>query len=248
MELLEHNFVEALTYQFKALKECDPVHLETFTNGISMEDLAEDSKSIDILQENSKLFEKHLERNLVETMIESVKKQKVKMPVSKSLDSFQVIEEELHTFDDQGGSEELFEDSKYDGVSVEMTLEESLEHDNKEGKESPLSSIENSISREEVDNDDSSCTNYDRLLNGKGTCADGNALSQHDLTVMKHAVNIVDFYLYEVEGDAYTSTYEISATAINFWVENKFPIEELEKVFCKYMKKIYYSLGLLLYG
>ncbi|XP_031777146.1 uncharacterized protein LOC100677930 isoform X2 [Nasonia vitripennis] len=249
LELLEHNFVESLVYQFKALKECDPANMETFSNGLSTESLAEDAKGNDVLQENNKLFEKHMERNLVDTLMESVKRQKMKMPVSKSLDSFQVIEQELHTFDCQGGSEEMFEDSKYEGMSIEMALED----DNKEDRSSPLSSAENSISREEADNENSLCTNYNKMslnnsMEARSQCANGNALSRQELLVMRHAVNIVDFYLYEVEEDAYVPTYEIAATAINFWVENKFAIEELEKVFDKYIKKVFYALGLLLFG
>ncbi|XP_011499761.1 PREDICTED: uncharacterized protein LOC105363708 [Ceratosolen solmsi marchali] len=255
IELLEHNFVEALTYQFKALKECDLTSLESSSNVNSYaENSSENLKDNNsILQENSKLFEKHVEQNLVDTMIESVEKQKIKMPGSKSLDSFQTIEQELHTFDCQGGSEDLFDDCKYENMSLDMTAQETLQNNNKENRESPLSSLENSISQEDTYNDNSLLTNYNALdFNQSSTAnskrAKGFTLNNQELIMMQQAVNIVDFYLYEIEEDAYVPVYEMSAICVNFWLENKFPIEELEKVFYKYMKKIFYSLGLLLFS
>jgi hypothetical protein len=250
---LEHNFVEALTYQFKALRECELSSLESFSNNAHTDDTSDNCKKDGILQENNKLFEKHVEQNLVDILIESVEKQKIKMPGSKSMDSFQIIEQELHTFDCQGGSEDLFEDCKYDNMSLDMTLQETLKNNNKEDGESPLSSIENSISQEDTDNDNSLLMSYNTLgfnksatINSK--CAKGNILNDQELIMMQHAVNIVDFYLYKIEDDAYIPVYEMSAVCINFWLENKFPIEALEKVFYKYIKKIFYSLGLLFFG
>lgn len=241
LELLEHNFVEALSYQLKALKECDPVNLENFSNGVDNVALDDD----DLHQENNKLFEKQLERHLVDTLIETVEKQKMKMPASKSLDSFQILEQELHTFDCQGGSEELFEDSKCEDEPIES----GLDSDNKGSKDNSLSSIENSTSQEEMDNENSSSSNYDKLNSHKLSVDKDNDkfLSHQELLVMQHAINIIDFYLCEVADDSYVPMQKMSAIAINFWVDNKFPVKELEKVFEKHIKKIYYSLGLLLY-
>ncbi|XP_014210897.1 uncharacterized protein LOC106641130 [Copidosoma floridanum] len=242
IELLDRNLVEALIYQLRALKECNPDNLETFFNGMRDEYDVDNYKN-DQAQDNSKLFEKHVEWNLMENLLESVKKQKIKMPCSKSLDSFQTIEQELHNFDCQGGSEEMFDDLKSDpnSESVEMALDQSLENGNKEDEDSSLSS---DINEEMNDNESIPVENYDKP--GKSILE--NALSSHELVVMQHAINIVDFYLNEVEEDAYVPMYEVSATAINFWVENKFPIETLEKIFDKYLDKIFYSLGLLLFG
>ncbi|XP_058799619.1 uncharacterized protein LOC131669061 isoform X2 [Phymastichus coffea] len=246
IELLEHNFVEALTYQLKALKECDLAYLKPLDDISYVESGDQDN---DALKMNSKLFEKQLERNFEDTLIESVNKQKLKMPVSKSLDSFHTLEQELHTFDDQGGSEDLFEDTKFSGVPI---TEEPYDTDNKEDRDSPLTSTEDITSHEEID-ENSLCSEYNKLslgtsLEKRSNYVNENILSSQDLLVMQHAVNIVDFYLHEVEDDACIPMYEMAAVAVNFWVENKFPIEELEKVFKKYMSKIYYALGLLLFG
>lgn len=245
LELLEHKFVEALSYQLKALKECDPRNLESFSNGLMFEKNLQDDDSH---QKNNKLFEKQLERHLVDTLVETVEKQKMKMPASKSLDSFQILEQDLHTFDCQGGSEDLFEDSKCEDEAAETCLE----NDNNESKYSSSLSVENSTSQEEVDNENSSSSNYDRSNSHKSSLqteltANNKILNHDEQVVLQHAIKIVDFYFCEVADDSYKSMERMSETAINFWVQNKFPVKELEKVFEKHMKKIYYSLGLLMF-
>lgn len=246
LELLENNYVEALFYQLKALKECNPSNLESLSNGISSENIEPDDD--DLHQENNKLFEKQLERHLVDTLIETVEKQKMKMPVSKSLDSFQILDQELHTFDCQGGSEELFEDSKCEDEPVDS----GLENHNRESKDSSLTSAENSTSQEEMDNENSSSSYYNKLNSDKLSAENDSRVNKklmkhQESIVMQHAVNLIDFYLHKVGDDAYVLMQKMLATAINFWIENKYAVKELEKVFEKHIKKIYYSLGLLLY-
>lgn len=73
------------------------------------------------IRENTELFDKHMEQNLVDTLEQSEEKKKMKMSASRSLDSFQSMEQELYTFDCQGGSEELCEDSKSDDISLDIT-------------------------------------------------------------------------------------------------------------------------------
>lgn len=248
LELLDRNLVESLIYQFKALKECNPENLETICDDSKDKEHKKNrSIKVDDNQENSKLFEKHVERNLVENLLESVKKEKIKMPGSKSVDSFKMIEQELHNFDCQGGSEEMFDDLKSEpnSESVEMTVDTSMENGVKEKDDDSSLSSSDDLKDDVGDLDESNKTV--NLIESSKT-SDDLSLNKHELTLMLHAVNIVDFYLNEVENDAYVPIYEISATAINFWVENKFAIEQLEQVFEKYLDKIFYSLGLLLFG
>ncbi|KAJ8687906.1 hypothetical protein QAD02_023701, partial [Eretmocerus hayati] len=239
LQLLEHNFVEAMADQLKALTECDTEFLENLSISPSNEIEPQVVENQDANQENSELFERHLEKNVVETLIESVEKQKMKMPVSKSLDSFQLLEQELHTFDCQGGSEELFED-----VDREAD-EKPFQHHDENDPDSHFSSDEVS--------EDTSTENVDNSLSNSGPrlikeIPNEMNFNQSDLIVMQHAVNIVDFYFYEVEEDANSSINELVGIAINFWKMNNFPIRELEKVFEKHLDKLFYSIGLLLFG
>ena len=222
-----------MTHHLKAIKECDPSSLEPISNEVS----APNGEKIDeILEENNKLFEKQVERNLVDTLIESVEKQKMKLPASKSLDSFRIIDQELHTFDCEGGSEEMFDEAKPEAADQTM--------DNY-GSNSPLSSTVSV----EAENENLLCDEYNKMsLNGDVPRNGTTEMSEHEKLKMCHAVNVVNFYLAEVEDESIVSMYELAAVAVNFWVASKFPIKELEKVFDKYMKKIFYSLGLLIYG
>ncbi|XP_046477721.1 uncharacterized protein ca [Neodiprion pinetum] len=138
ISLLEHNFTDALSHQLKMLNtshlklykfsyKCDRNQVET-DSSVDLNDMAkavENSLTSDAqtrhIKENTELFDKHMEQNLVDTLEESEEKKKMKMSASRSLDSFQSLEQELYTFDCQGGSEELCEDSKSEDISLDIT-------------------------------------------------------------------------------------------------------------------------------
>ncbi|XP_046742534.1 uncharacterized protein LOC124409162 [Diprion similis] len=138
ISLLEHNFTDALSYQLKMLNtshlerhkfsyECDGNQVGTdpsvdFNNTTKIVANSQTSDAqIQHIKENTELFDKHMEQNLVDTLEKSEEKKKIKMSASRSLDSFQSLEQELYTFDCQGGSEELCEDSKSEDISLDIT-------------------------------------------------------------------------------------------------------------------------------
>ncbi|XP_012265195.2 uncharacterized protein LOC105691366 isoform X1 [Athalia rosae] len=136
--LLERNFTDALAYQFKILNTSQ-LQLHKFShtcdqnlpqtefvghlndNSDKTENLKTFVAQAKQIKENTELFDKHMEQNLVDTLEESEEKNRLKMSASRSLDSFQSLEQELHTFDCQGGSEELCEDSKSEDISLDIT-------------------------------------------------------------------------------------------------------------------------------
>lgn len=158
ISLLERNFTDALSYQLKMLNTS---HLKlhkfsyTCTQSQAETDFADNlNNSSEVgkgarisaahtqhIEENTKLFDKHMEQNLVDTLEESEEKNKMKMSASRSLDSFQSLEQELHTFDCQGGSEELCEDSKSEDISLDIT-EDALDGvDDEQKKNNPSESV-----------------------------------------------------------------------------------------------------------
>ncbi|XP_014238652.1 uncharacterized protein LOC106660234 [Trichogramma pretiosum] len=227
LDLIERNMIESMTNQLRALKESDPDQLVNIDENSS----PDDKKINEQLEVNNMLFEKHVERNVVDILIESAEKEKIKMPVSKSLDSFRILEEELHTFDCQGGSEEMFDADKKEILDLDCSQ---LSNNDLE------SSIEN-VTLTGDDFKDSSHNDSSKI--NETICMD-----EKETLKMQYAMNIVDFYLSEVEEEQYMTIYDITGLAINFWVENRLDVKDLEKVFIKYMKKIYYPLALLIYS
>ncbi|KAF7988653.1 hypothetical protein HCN44_001226 [Aphidius gifuensis] len=169
------------------------------------------------LKDNTKLFAKHVVKNLVECIEENECKKKIKMTTSKSLDCMQLFEEELYNFDCQGGSEELCEDNKSeDNISLDIT-EDAFDNDN--------------------DNDD-------KLIKQKFN--NNNNKLYIDL-MTNDALNIVKFYINEIDENSNKIIQQILETSFTFWINNNLNMNKLENLLLKYINKLYYSLGLLLF-
>ncbi|XP_033222191.1 uncharacterized protein LOC117176193 isoform X2 [Belonocnema kinseyi] len=268
LALLEHNFSDSLMYQLKSVmniesgqelndkneKEeinCTDVTIEKSSNGYLKKSRKADKKkdnikifnadekksvlgyleqdvieekpqinkssTFDHLNDDSQLFIEQAEEDLVNTFEESVTKRKLKMSASKSMDTFSLTEHELYTFDCQGGSEEMYEQTDNDNVSDQLTMT-------------------NSTFDDEFNSDSES---ESRKNDGLQTspCVDK----------IKKAMNIVEFYINEIENLNHKVVSEVLLNAINIWVDHHLPLRFLEKVFLKNLHKVFYPLGLLLF-
>lgn len=175
------------------------------------------SSTFDHLNDDSQLFTEQAEEDLVNTFEESVSKRKLKMSASKSMDTFSLTEHELYTFDCQGGSEEMCEQTDNDNVSDQLTMTNSTFDDE-------LNS----------DSESESIKNYGFVTS---PCVDK----------IKKAMGIVEFYINEIENLNHTVVSEVLLNAINIWVDHHLPLRFLEKVFLKNLPKVFYPLGLLLF-
>ena len=99
------------------------------------------SSTFDNLNDESQLFNEQVEEDLFNTFEESISKSKLKMSTSKSMDTFSLTEHELHTFDCQGGSEEMYEQT-HDEVSDHLTMTNTI-FDGELDSESESESVNN---------------------------------------------------------------------------------------------------------
>lgn len=210
LALLENNYSSSLTHQLMAVKHC--------------------CRSATNLEDNIKLLDQQIEKNLINSLEKYENKMK-KMPASKSLDSFhQHHMEDFVEF--EGGVEELYENSRPDDMSVDLTEdsedEKQLAKEDKEPRKLYLRSI--------------TPNNHDLA-----TVSDVSADSQNRSNVTRRALEVVQFYINEVDDDSHPVMRDILHLTLEFWMENHLPIEHLENVFLNNMKKLFYPLGMLLF-
>ncbi|XP_011299545.1 uncharacterized protein ca [Fopius arisanus] len=225
LALLEHNYSISLAYQLKTLnpdnyKTAPMSSVDDMTvNGVD----GVNGKSDEKVRENTELFVKQVEKNIVDSMEEHETRKRVKMSTSKSLDCIQLIEQELHTFDCQGGSEELCEDARSeDNVSLDLT-EGALDNDVEE------------INQSKNRNDD---------FNG-GLISVEPSKSSDLMTA--DALKIIRFYVNEIDETAHKIMRQVLQTTFDFWIKNKLDMEVLEGLFLENSNKLFYPLGLLLF-
>ncbi|XP_015122188.1 uncharacterized protein LOC107044705 [Diachasma alloeum] len=224
LALLEHNYSISLAYQLKTL---NPDNYKTASMSSVDDRIVVNRVSVadEKVRENTELFVKQIEQNIVDSLEESETKKRVKMSTSKSLDCIQLIEQELHTFDCQGGSEELCEDAKSeDNVSLDLT----------EGA---------------LDNDEEVNHSKDRL-NGdltNGGLHSGEEYSEPSDLMTTDALKIIKFYIREIDETAHKIMRQVLQTTFDFWIKNKLDVEVLEDLLLENMKKLFYPLGLLLF-
>lgn len=226
LALLDGSYPLALSYQLEAIKH----------QNLSSAQIQEKQHD---LKENIKRFDEQIERNLIDTFEESENKTKMKMPNSKSLDTFQLLgQDELHTFNCQGGSEELCEESK-DDDQEEMNLELKEEEVKCNGHEPPK---ENGVS--------------ERTLYIRSITPDGQSVSENknrnqtankNDELLKRATEAIEFYINDIDDESHEVMRDILQLALDFWVENELSIDSLESVLLKHMQKLFYPLGMLLF-
>ncbi|EFN66274.1 X-linked retinitis pigmentosa GTPase regulator-like protein [Camponotus floridanus] len=116
---LEGDILTAFTYQLKALHKLsirssishsmsETIPRESTAKIISQNaDATKDTASCRSIKKNTELFNRQAEKNLMESLENSVTRSWTKISTSRSLNNLQAIAQEFYTFDCQGGLEEL---------------------------------------------------------------------------------------------------------------------------------------------
>lgn len=219
LALLEQNIPTALVYQLKSL--------DAFIYNSNSVDF---NRCVEKIKENTELFIKQSEKNFVDTLDEYELKKKQKMSISRSLDSIYLTQaQELYTFDCQGGSEELCDDTKINDIPLDLT-------DN--DIDTKIFSSNNSICHQINRQDIITTTNNDNEEMSLTTCRD---------IIISDALNVISFYINEVDDCAQAILHQILQTIFDYWIKNTFPMESLENYLIKHLDKLFYSLGLILF-
>ncbi|XP_034951162.1 uncharacterized protein ca [Chelonus insularis] len=240
LALLEQNFSISLAYQLKTL---NPENYKTVLMSSARESNETIKKSCEKLKENTELFDKQVEKNLVDTLEENESKKKIKMSISKSLDSINILEQELHTFDCQGGSEELCEDTKSYDISFDLT-EDTLDNDN----DLPVLLSNKESFNNDLNNEDKNINNNNRTM--QMNCQEHNEQEESSnemKAIIVDASKIIKFYINEIEESMQKVLRQILQTIFDFWIKNHFPMDVLEQLLTENINKLYYPLGLLIF-
>ncbi|XP_043498025.1 uncharacterized protein LOC122521394 isoform X1 [Polistes fuscatus] len=276
---LQHNFSDAFSYQLKALSamnfQLKSVMVENPDEAIMLDkqntsdisSLTEKLHPINCnLKRNTELFNKQVEKNLIESVEDYAAKNKMKIPSSKSLNSLQTLEEGLYAFDCQGGSEELCKEPKCEDIPLDITEhvfdsdtvtpdpEKWIEHDIFENNLSieygkanivdisskPIGVITNNDNKMTM-NEDKIDKNYKKSINVK----ESRHFQKNNL--VNEAIKVLKFYLHEVENEADVVKCNILQNTLEFWIQHDLSFQSLENIFFENIHTIFYPLGLLLF-
>ncbi|XP_076160766.1 RCC1 and BTB domain containing protein claret isoform X2 [Ptiloglossa arizonensis] len=265
--MLQHNISDAFVYQLKILRA---LSLKSHSKVKSSENLCKKTdqrigensnskrKSLSTrhVKKNTELFNKQVEKNLMDSVEDCAVKNKMKIPASRSLNSLQLLQEELYSFDCQGGSEELCKDMKCENTSLDIfedTFDSDISSDSEEWMEKIIFkdnqlrkqekavesngdySVPSAITKEGV-NQDLKETSYEKKV----------PHSRQD-NVINEAIKVIKFFLHEMENETDTVKCKILQDAVDFWIEHNLPIQSIENVFLEHIQSIFYPLGLLLF-
>ncbi|XP_076627928.1 RCC1 and BTB domain containing protein claret isoform X2 [Colletes latitarsis] len=265
--MLQHNVSDAFAYQLKILhalslrfrakiKSSESLCKKTEKKIAENSDLKKMTSSTRHVKNNTELFNKQVEKNLIDSVEDCAVKNKMKIPASRSLNSLQLLQEELYTFDCQGGSEELCKDMKCENApldafedtfdsDISSDLEEWMENiifkDNqlqKQEKAAGSSEVHSvtTAAKKDVADQDRNATFYEKKVSH----------SRQD-NVINEAVKVIKFFLSEMENETDMVKCKILQDALDFWIEHNFPIQSIENLFLEYIQLIFYPLGLLLF-
>lgn len=231
LALLEQNYLISLAYQLKTLNPDNYKSSSRQPDGDNNDDIVNSTDKK--VQENTKLFAKHVVKIFVECMEETECKKRIKMTTSKSLDCIQLFEQELYNFDCQGGSEELCEDNRSeDNISLDLTegaLDNDTEIEHSEPSKSQHDDQQQKINNVKID----SINNENKF--------------KHFNLMTRDAMNVVKFYINEIDENSYKIHRQILEMIFTFWINNSLDMEKLEVLLLENIKKLYYPLGLLLF-
>jgi len=284
---LEGNIRTAFIYQLKILRK---LNLQS-TGNYSMPEISRETtmlatkiisqnahvmadsaykESSQNIKRNTELFNRQAEKNFMESLENSVTRNWMKIPTSRSLNNLQTIAQELYTFDCQGGSEELCKTRKNDSLSNIDVGYSDIESNTNEDEEwiDDLFNKNGSLLRNKnitcissknltdsmsvktmfnIDNNDNQ-TNKCDIDKGKRIPFSDIASSRSQRNyVINETIRALKFYLNNIANEANILKCEILQDAINFWVEHNLPMQSLENVFLDHIHVIYYPLGLLLF-
>lgn len=220
------------------------------------------------IKRNTELFNRQAEKNFMESLENSVTRNCMKIPTSRSLNNLQALAQELYTFDCQGGLEELcrsqrnedsasYVDADYSDVEPNTNEDEQQEwidnfifnEKNSLPRNKNITSTKNlteSVCAKamfSIDNNDNR-TDTDKE---KIPFSDSASLRSQRNYVINETIRALKFYLNNIDDEANILKCEILQDAISFWVEHDLPIQSLENVFLDHIHVIYYPLGLLLF-
>lgn len=221
------------------------------------------------IKRNIELFNRQVEKNLMESLENSVARSWTKISTSRSLNNLQTLAQELYSFDCQGGLEELCRTRKDDsGCSLNINTDHSEIECNNEDEQQRW--IEDLIFDENADlllqhknvtlcksaqnSTRSVCTktmsnvNYNRcdVAEEKTVFSDVSLRSQRNY-VINETIRALKFYLKSINNETDIVKCEILQSAISFWIRHDLPMQSLENVFLEHIHIVYYSLGLLLF-
>lgn len=279
---LENNVLAAFTYQLRMLHKLSlqsskhysmsdiPHKRIESTIEISSKnvDLTRDSMSTRNIKKNTELFNRQAEKNLVESLENSVAQSWTKISTSRSLNNLQTLAQELYSFDCQGGLEELCATRKNDDPSRNVNADHSdteynaNEDEQREWTEHFIFNENDSLlQRENVTRNSaqnstrSVCTKTMLIVNDnrcdvnqdKTMFSDKVSSYSQRNYVINETIRALKFYLKSIDNEANTVKCEILQSAIGFWIEHNFPMQSLENVFLEHIHIVYYPLGLLLF-
>lgn len=279
---LEDNILAAFTYQLKVLHKLSLQSSGNYSNATSETtesatkitsqnaDAMENSPISRNIKKNTELFNRQAEKNLMESLENSVARNWMKIPTSRSLNNLQTLAQELYSFDCQGGSEELCKTRK-NALSSNINMDYSdVEYNVNEDEQREW--IENLIF-----NENDSMPRYKNIVHSsvqdltRSTCAktmlnvNDNQTNQYDTCaekimssdkvslrsqrncVINESIKAIKFYLNKISNEADTLKCKLLQSTIDFWIEHNLPIQSLENVFLEHIHIIYYPLGLLLF-
>lgn len=278
---LDGNILAAFNYQLKMLHKLslqssansitETIHESLSTIKITRNtDTIKDSISTHNIRKNTELFNKQAEKNLMESLEDSVAKNWAKIPTSRSLNNLQTLAQELYTFDCQGGLEGLCKNQRNEDLpSANVNADYSDVKSNANEENEQQEWIDNLVFNE---NDSlpqhknvahSSAQNLTRLIctgimsninnNQTDTYKEKNVLSDKTSSrsqrnyVINETIKTLKFYLSNIDNETNISKCELLKSAIDFWIEHNLPVQSLENIFLEYIHIIYYPLGLLLF-
>ncbi|XP_014467574.1 PREDICTED: uncharacterized protein LOC106740753 isoform X2 [Dinoponera quadriceps] len=284
---LDGNILPAFNYQLKMLHK---LSLQSSANYLTMEtqqhettttepagritgrnaDATRDSVSSRNIKKNTELFNKQAEKNLMESLEDSMAKSWAKIPTSRSLNNLQTLAQELYTFDCQGGLEELCRNQRNEDPSAIVNADYSdVESNVNENEQQEW--IENFIFNEndllpqcknDAHSSAQSLTRTDTMSSVNNNQPSGqrdNAYKERTVLsdrassrsqrnyVINETIKALKFYLSNIGSEANTTKCELLQSAIDFWVEHNLPMQSLENIFLEHLHIIYYPLGLLLF-
>ncbi|XP_076756092.1 RCC1 and BTB domain containing protein claret isoform X2 [Xylocopa sonorina] len=265
--MLQHNISDAFSYQLKilhalSLESCSKVKSENSRPKMKRRSREESnlkrSSSAHHVKKNTELFNKQVEKNLIDSVEDCAAKNKMKIPASKSLNSLQMLQQELYSFDCQGGLEELCRDVKCDNTPVGI-FEDSCNSDTSSDTDEWMENLmfkENELRKQGNagrSTDDSSGGStpmketVDQLSKGNETFCETKITRSRQNSVTSEAIKVLKFFLNEMENEADTVKCKMLQDALDFWVEHDLPIQSIENVFLEHIQSIFYPLGLLLF-
>ncbi|OAD60135.1 X-linked retinitis pigmentosa GTPase regulator like protein [Eufriesea mexicana] len=265
--MLQHNISDAFSYQLKvlhalSLQSCSKMKSENLHGKMERKPVEEPdlkkSSSTHHVKKNTELFNKQVEKNLIDSVEDCAAKNKMKIPASKSLNNLQMLQQELYTFDCQGGLEELCKDTKCENTSMGI-FEDSFNSDASSDSEEWMENFifeENQLQKQgkpkkSIEDNSGVSTpmkeTMDQLSKSIGSSNEKKIIQTRQNGVSNESIKVIKFFLNNMENEADTTKCKILQDALDFWIKHDLPIQSIENVLLEHIQSIFYPLGLLLF-